>query len=78
METQKELWMNFDKVQEDFFEFRKQQVAQLSENLQEKQRLAQKEEQQESAPTLTKISETDKEKQDQEGDMSEDKKQLTI
>ena len=47
-------------------------------NLQEKQRLAQKEEQQESAPTLTKISETDKEKQDQEGDTSEDKKQLTI
>ena len=47
-------------------------------NLQEKQRLDQKEEQQESAPTLSNISVTNKEKQEEDTPMSEDKKLLTI
>ena len=47
-------------------------------NLQEKQRLEQKEEQQESAPTLSNISVTDKEKQEEGESMTEDKKRLTI
>ena len=48
------------------------------DDLQEKQRLEQKEEQQESAPTLSNISVTDKEKQEEGEPMSEDKKRLTI